>query len=239
MADYVARDVVERNGSTYICILAHSSGANTEPGTGVDWETYWDLMVASASGTSGTSGTSGVDGTSGTSGIDGTSGTSGEGTSGTSGLDGTSGTSGDGTSGTSGSSGTSGTGGTSGTSGLSGGSVVQMQLSAATESVTTDHLGYFMVPLTLNGRSLTRAQAAVITAGTSGATTVQVRNMTKYASNDALSGAISIASGATVGTVGTVDTSYDDVATNDIIKIYVTGVSTTAPKGLIVILEYI
>jgi hypothetical protein len=71
MADYVARDVVERNGSTYICILAHSSGANTEPGTGVDWETYWDLMVAGASGTSGTSG---IDGTSGTSGSSGSSG---------------------------------------------------------------------------------------------------------------------------------------------------------------------
>jgi hypothetical protein len=28
------------------------------------------------------------------------------------------------------------------------------------------------------------------------------------------------------------------VATNDLIKIYVTGVSTTAPKGLRVVLEY-
>lgn len=116
--------------------------------------------------------------------------------------------------------------------------MVQMQLAAPTESVTTGHLNYFMIPEAMNTKSLIRAEAATITAGTTGATTIQTRNMTKYASNDALSGAISIASGGTVGTIGTVNTSYDDVSTNDIIKIYVTGVSTTAPKGLIVILEY-
>ena len=78
----------------------------------------------------------------------------------------------------------------------------------------------------------------VITAGTTGATTIQIRNMTKHSGNDALSGAISIASGGTVGTVGTVDTSYDGVSTNDLIRINITGISTTAPKGLYVILEY-
>ncbi len=94
------------------------------------------------------------------------------------------------------------------------------------------------LPLEFNGKSLVRAQASVKTAGTTNATTIQVRNITKYASNDALSGAISIASGATLGTVGTVDTSYDDVATDDIIRISVTGNSTTKAKGLTVVLTY-
>jgi hypothetical protein len=53
-----------------------------------------------------------------------------------------------------------------------------------------------------------------------------------------LSTAISIASGWTVGTVGTVDRSYDDVATNDVLRVDVTSVSTTAPKWLIVVLEF-
>ena len=83
-----------------------------------------------------------------------------------------------------------------------------------------------------------RAQAMVLTAGTTGATTIQIRNLTKYPSNDALSGAISIASGGTIGTVGTIDTARDDVSTNDKIKISVTAASTTKAKGLFVILEF-
>jgi len=103
---------------------------------------------------------------------------------------------------------------------------------------TSTGIAYFRVPSTFNGMNLVRAIAFVGTAGTTNATTVQVRNMTKYASNDALSGAISIASGDTVATAGTVNTSYDDVATNDLIKVYVTGQSTTKPKGLWVVLEF-
>ena len=105
--------------------------------------------------------------------------------------------------------------------------------------VTTDLVQYFRVPSPFNGKILVRAQASVITAGTTNATTIQVRNMTKYASNDALSTAISIASGGTLGTVGTVNASYDDVSTDDLIRISVTGVSTTKPKGLLVVLEYV
>jgi hypothetical protein len=103
---------------------------------------------------------------------------------------------------------------------------------------TTSGVYYFWIPQALNGLSLLRANAMVDTAGTTNATTIQVRNLTKYGSNDALSSAISIASGGTVGTAGTVATSYDDVSTNDKIKVYVTGQSTTKPKGLSVVLEY-
>lgn len=116
---------------------------------------------------------------------------------------------------------------------------VQIQLVAdATDVDTTSGVTYFKIPQCLNGMNLVRAQAFVTTAGTTNATTIQVRNLTKYSSNDALSTAISIASGGTTGTAGTVSTSYDDVATDDNIKIYVTGQSTTKPKGLYVVLEF-
>lgn len=120
-----------------------------------------------------------------------------------------------------------------------GAKIIEVQVVAtATDVDTVSGIAYVNIPQALNGMELKRAQAYVDTAGTTNATTIQVRNMTKYSSNDALSGAISIASGGKVGTVGTVDTSYDDVATDDLIKIYVTGQSTTKPKGLRVCLEY-
>lgn len=115
---------------------------------------------------------------------------------------------------------------------------VQLQIVADGLDVDTASLGYFFIPSTMDGMNLVRATAYVETAGTTNATTVQVRNMTKYSSNDALSTAISIASGGTSATAGTVNTSYDDVSTNDKIKVYVTGASTTKPKGLYVVLEY-
>lgn len=108
----------------------------------------------------------------------------------------------------------------------------------ATDVDDTSGIGYFPVPESMNGMNLIRATAMVATAGTTNATTIQIRNMTKYSSNDALSTAISIASGGTIATAGTVNASYDDVATNDRIKIYVTAQSTTKPKGLYVVLEY-
>ncbi|MHB9110746.1 MAG: hypothetical protein ACYDCO_27145 [Armatimonadota bacterium] len=37
-------DWVTHNGNSYACILAHTSGATTEPGVGVDWATYWQQL---------------------------------------------------------------------------------------------------------------------------------------------------------------------------------------------------
>lgn len=116
--------------------------------------------------------------------------------------------------------------------------IVEMQVTPETAEVDTATVGYFFIPSTMNGMNLTRATAMVDTAGTTNATTVQIRNLTKYPSNDSLSTAISIASGGTVATAGTVNASYDDVSTNDKIKISVPSVSTTKPKGLWVVLEY-
>lgn len=114
---------------------------------------------------------------------------------------------------------------------------VQAQIVYEASQVTTD-IFYFYVPSSMDGMNLIRATAFVATAGTTGSTTVQVRNMTKYSGNDALSTAISIASGSVSGTPGTVNTSYDDVSTDEKIKIYVTGTSTIKPKGLWVVLEF-
>lgn len=114
---------------------------------------------------------------------------------------------------------------------------VSIAVFAPTTDVTTgDGKAYITIPACANGMNLIRAQATVVTAGTTNATTVMVRNKTQAV--DMLSGAISIASAGTVGTVGTIDTANDDVATDDVIGIDVDSVSTTAPKGLMAILEF-
>jgi hypothetical protein len=38
---YSESDVVFNDGNTYACIQAHTSSASDEPGTGANWETYW------------------------------------------------------------------------------------------------------------------------------------------------------------------------------------------------------
>lgn len=106
----------------------------------------------------------------------------------------------------------------------------------ATDVTTGDGKAYITIPEALNGMNLVRAQATVVTAGTTGATTIMIHNKTDAA--DMLSGAISIASGGTVGTVGTINGAADDVATNDIIRLDIDSVSTTAPQGLNVVLEF-
>lgn len=114
---------------------------------------------------------------------------------------------------------------------------VSVQVFNGTSDVTTgDGKAYITIPEALNGMNLVRAQATVVTAGTTNATTIMIHNKTD--AQDMLSGAISIASAGTVGTVGTINTTYDDVATNDVLRIDVDSVSTTAPKGLMVVLEF-
>lgn len=105
-----------------------------------------------------------------------------------------------------------------------------------TDVSAADGKAYIAIPECMNGMNLVRANAVVNTAGTTNATTIDIYNVTD--SHDMLSTAISIASGWTVGTAWTVDTSYDDVATNDILRIDVTSASTTKPKWLIVVLEF-
>lgn len=114
---------------------------------------------------------------------------------------------------------------------------VSIQVFDGTTNVATgDGKAYITIPEALNGMNLVRAQATVVTAGTTNATTIMIHNKTD--TQDMLSGAISIASGGTVATVGTVNASFDDVATNDVLRIDVDSVSTTPPQGLQVVLEF-
>lgn len=115
-------------------------------------------------------------------------------------------------------------------------SAVIVAFGPTTDVATGDGAAYVTLPSTVNGMNLVRAQATVVTAGTTGATTVQIHNVTDTV--DMLSGAISIASGNKVGTVGTINTSNDDVATDDELRVDVDSVSTTAPKGLTIVLEF-
>lgn len=46
---YSLLDAVQNDGSSYICILAHTSAAGNEPGVGASWQTYWELLAAAGS----------------------------------------------------------------------------------------------------------------------------------------------------------------------------------------------
>ena len=45
MAHYDQYDVVEIEGSSYICKLDHDASPATRPKTGASWETYWQLLA--------------------------------------------------------------------------------------------------------------------------------------------------------------------------------------------------
>ena len=50
---YALADGVKNGGSSYICTLAHTSGASTEPGVGADWATVWDVIAEKGASGSG------------------------------------------------------------------------------------------------------------------------------------------------------------------------------------------
>lgn len=109
-----------------------------------------------------------------------------------------------------------------------------------TDIATGDGQYYFRVPSRLNGMNLTAVHAEVITAGTTGTTDIQIHNVTDAV--DMLSTKLTIDSGETGSdtavTAAVINTSNDDVATNDLLRVDVDAISTTAPKGLIVTLEF-
>lgn len=43
---FVVNDVVSNDGSTHICILAHTSAGTDEPGVGANTATYWEIFAA-------------------------------------------------------------------------------------------------------------------------------------------------------------------------------------------------
>jgi hypothetical protein len=92
----------------------------------------------------------------------------------------------------------------------------------------------------LNGANLSSVYAKVITAGTTGTTDIQIHNATD--AQDMLSTKITIDSGETgsdtAAAAAVINTSYDDVATNDLLRIDIDAISTTAPKGLVIRLRF-
>jgi hypothetical protein len=111
---------------------------------------------------------------------------------------------------------------------------------AGTSTATGDGKAFFRVPSELNGMNLVGVAANVYTAGTTGTTDVQIRNVTDSA--DMLSTKITIDSTetdtATAATAAVIDTAKDDVVTADKLAIDIDAVSTTAAKGLYVELKF-
>ena len=110
----------------------------------------------------------------------------------------------------------------------------------ATDTAVADDLVHFHVPASMNGMNLVSVHAEVITAGTTNTTDIQIANDTQGA--DMLSTKITIDSGETgsdtAAAAAVIDASEDDIATNDLIRVDVDAISTTAAKGLVVTLEF-
>lgn len=108
-----------------------------------------------------------------------------------------------------------------------------------TDVATGDGKAYVNIPASLNGFDIVTVHARVITAGTTGTTDIQIANVTD--SVDVLSTKLTIDStetgSNTAATPAVINTSNDDLATNDLLRIDVDAISTTAPKGLIVTIE--
>ena len=117
-----------------------------------------------------------------------------------------------------------------------------MVFDTTVEVATGDAAGgvLFRVPSTLNGFDLVGVAATVGTAGTTGTLDIQIHNVTDTA--DMLSTKLTIDSGetdsSTAATAAVIDTSNDDVATGDLIRIDVDAVQTTQPLGLFVELQF-
>lgn len=109
-----------------------------------------------------------------------------------------------------------------------------------TDTATGDGKFYFHIDSRLDGMNLVDVHAEVITAGTTGTTDIQIHNLTQAA--DMLSTKITIDStetgSDTAAAAAVIDTANDDVAENDVIRLDVDAVSTTAAKGLLVTLGF-
>jgi len=119
-----------------------------------------------------------------------------------------------------------------------------------TDVAVGDGAFYFRVPSSLNNWILTGVSANVVTAGSTNATNVDLARCAATTSGNVCSGTVSdmlstnltIDSGendsATAAAPAVIDTANDDVTTGQIIRVDVDAVSTTAPKGLIVNMEF-
>jgi hypothetical protein len=118
--------------------------------------------------------------------------------------------------------------------------IVQIMVISPTATLATgDGQAYFVVPPELNGYNLVDADAAVTTNSSSGLPTIQIANVTDAV--DMLSTKVTIDASEptsyTAATAAVIDTTHDDVATGDILRVDV-DVAGTGAKGLIVILTF-
>lgn len=117
---------------------------------------------------------------------------------------------------------------------------IQFVITAPDGDVSTgDNKAFTHIPTALNGMNLVYAHAEVITAPVGAAMTIQIHNATDAV--DMLSAALTIDDGETGSDTGsvTINTSNDDVATNDVIRIDIDQVgSSTAGAGLVVTLGF-
>jgi hypothetical protein len=106
--------------------------------------------------------------------------------------------------------------------------------------VTGDGAGdvFFRVPLSWNGMDIVSVGAQVQTAGTTGTTDVQIARIRAGSPVDVLSTKLTIDSTEidtiTAAAAAVINTSNDDLATGDQIRIDVDATSTTKAKGLVV-----
>jgi hypothetical protein len=70
--EYARLQTVDNDGSSYVCMVAHTAGASTEPGTGADWRDVWQVLAekgeAGDEGPAGPAGPAGPDPTGATAG---------------------------------------------------------------------------------------------------------------------------------------------------------------------------
>lgn len=121
--------------------------------------------------------------------------------------------------------------------------VYSFELCAETADMATgDGLAGFLVPAEMNGMNLVRASFVVRTAGSGGVSEVQIRRVRDTTAVDMLSTKLTIDStelkSADSSTAYVINTSNDDVQTDD--RIYVDGdtVPATKPKGAMVTLGF-
>ncbi len=105
---------------------------------------------------------------------------------------------------------------------------------------TGDGAFYWHTPKEMSGMNLIEVHAEVITAGTTNTTDIQIHNVDNSA--DILSTKITIdtteTGSDTAATPAVINQANFTIKENDVIRVDVDAVSTTAPKGLIVTLGF-
>ncbi len=111
----------------------------------------------------------------------------------------------------------------------------------AADAVVGDGAAYLTIPSAANGMDLVSVHARTVAAGVTGTLSIQIHNLTQ--TQDMLSTLLTVDTGETgsdtAATPAAINTSNDDVATNDLLRIDVDTIHTgTASQGLLVTMEF-